>query len=74
MLIVALKGCDEKLREKMLGCMSGRAADSIRDEMAERGPLRLAEVQDAQKDVLATARRLADAGTLMLAGRGDDYV
>jgi flagellar motor switch protein FliG len=73
-LIVALKGCDDKLREKMLGCMSARAADSIRDEMAERGPLRLAEVQDAQKDVLATARRLADAGTLMLAGRGDDYV
>jgi flagellar motor switch protein FliG len=73
-LIVALKGCDEKLREKMLGCMSGRAADSIRDEMAERGPLRLAEVQEAQKEVLAIARRLADAGTLMLAGRGDDYV
>jgi flagellar motor switch protein FliG len=73
-LIVALKGCDEKLREKMLGCMSGRAADSIRDEMAERGPLRLAEVHEAQKEVLGTARRLADAGTLMLAGRGDDYV
>jgi flagellar motor switch protein FliG len=73
-LIVALKGCDEKLREKMLGCMSARAADSIRDEMAERGPLRLAEVHEAQKEVLAIARRLADAGTLMLAGRGDDYV
>ena len=73
-LIVALKGCDEKLREKMLGCMSARAADSIRDEMAERGPLRLAEVHDAQKEVLGIARRLADAGTLMLAGRGDDYV
>jgi flagellar motor switch protein FliG len=73
-LIVALKGCDEKLREKMLGCMSARAADSIRDEMAERGPLRLAEVHEAQKEVLTIARRLADAGTLMLAGRGDDYV
>ena len=74
MLIVGLKGADEKLREKMLGCMSARAADSIRDEMAERGPMRLAEVHEAQKEVLATARRLADAGTLMLAGRGDDYV
>jgi flagellar motor switch protein FliG len=73
-LIVALKGCDDKLREKMLGCMSARAADSIRDEMAERGPLRIAEVHDAQKEVLGIARRLADAGTLMLAGRGDDYV
>lgn len=73
-LIVALKGAEDGLREKMLGCMSARAADSIRDEMAERGPMRLAEVHEAQKEVLGTARRLADAGTLMLAGRGDDYV
>lgn len=73
-LVVALKGADEKLREKILGCMSSRAADSIRDEMEERGPMRLAEVLEAQKDVLAIARRLADAGTIMLKGRGDDYV
>jgi flagellar motor switch protein FliG len=73
-LVVALKGADEKLREKILGCMSSRAADSIRDEMEERGPMRLAEVLEAQKEVLAIARRLADAGTIMLNGRGDDYV
>ena len=74
MLVVALKGADEKLREKMFGCMSSRAADSIRDEMEERGPMRLADVQEAQKEVLGIARRLADAGTIMLAGRGEDYV
>ncbi len=73
-LVIALKGADEKLREKIFGCMSSRAADSIRDEMEERGPMRLAEVLEAQKEVLATARRLADAGTIMLGGRGDDYV
>lgn len=73
-VVVALKGADEKLREKILGCMSSRAADSIRDEMEERGPMRLAEVLEAQKDVLAIARRLSDAGTIMLKGRGDDYV
>jgi flagellar motor switch protein FliG len=73
-LVVALKGADERLREKIFGCMSSRAADSIRDEMEERGPMRLAEVLEAQKEVLAVARRLADAGTIMLAGRGDDYV
>ncbi len=73
-LVVALKGADDKLREKILGCMSSRAADSIRDEMEERGPMRLAEVLEAQKDVLSIARRLADAGTIMLKGRGDDYV
>jgi flagellar motor switch protein FliG len=73
-LVVALKGADEKLREKMFGCMSSRAADSIRDEIAERGPMRLTEVHEAQKEVLSITRRLADAGTLMLAGRGEDYV
>ena len=73
-LVVALKGADERLREKIFSCMSSRAADSIRDEMEERGPMRLVEVLEAQKEVLAIARRLADAGTIMLAGRGDDYV
>ena len=73
-LVVALKGADEKLREKMFGCMSSRAAASIRDEIVERGPMRLTEVHEAQKEVLSIARRLADAGTIMLAGRGEDYV
>jgi len=73
-LVVALKGCDERLRQKMFGCMSSRAAQSIQDEIAERGPMRLAEVQDAQKEVLAIARRLADAGTINLGAKGDDYV
>ena len=72
-LVVALKGAETKLRDRMLGCMSARAADSIRDEMAERGPMRLADVHEAQKEVLAVARRLADEGTLMLGGR-EDYV
>lgn len=73
-LVVALKGADERLRDKLFGCMSSRAADTIRDEMEERGPMRLVEVMDAQKEVLAVARRLADAGTIMLKGRGEDYV
>lgn len=73
-LVVALKGADERLRDKMFSCMSSRAADSIRDEMADRGPIRLAEVMEAQKEMLNTARRLADSGALMLAGRNEDYV
>lgn len=73
-LVVALKGADERLRAKMLGCMSTRAAQSITDEMAERGPMRLAEVQDAQKEMLAIARQLANAGTINLGGKGEDYV
>jgi flagellar motor switch protein FliG len=73
-LIVALKGCDPNLRNKMFGCMSSRAAQSIQDEMAERGPMRLAEVQESQKQVLAIARKLAEAGTISLGGKGEDYV
>jgi len=73
-LVVALKGADDRLRAKMFACMSSRAAQSIQDEIAERGPMRLAEVQDAQKEVLSIARKLADAGTISLGNRGDDYV
>ena len=73
-LVVALKGASEPLRDRILGCMSARAAQSIRDEMNERGPMRLAEVQEAQKAILATARKLAEAGTISLGGKGDDYV
>ncbi|RVT94653.1 flagellar motor switch protein FliG [Sphingomonas crocodyli] len=73
-LVVALKGADEKLRQKIFGCMSSRAAQSIQDEIADRGPMRLAEVQEAQKNMLATARKLAAEGAINLGGKGDDYV
>ncbi|BAK64967.1 MULTISPECIES: flagellar motor switch protein FliG [Sphingobium] len=74
LLVIALKGASEALRTKILGCMSQRAAQSIQDEMEERGPMRLAEVLEAQKAIIAEARRMADEGTVMLGGRGDDYV
>jgi len=73
-LVVALKGASDTLRTKILACMSQRAAQSIQDEMEERGPMRLAEVLEAQKQIIAEARRMADEGTIMLGGRGDDYV
>jgi len=74
LLVIALKGCEDRLKAKILGCMSSRAAQSIQDAIEEKGPMRLSEVQDAQKEILATARRLAEAGTIMLGGKGDDYV
>lgn len=74
LLVVALKGANEMLKAKMLGSMSQRAAQSIQDEMEERGPLRLSEVIDAQKQIVAMARRLADEGQLMLGGKGEDFV
>lgn len=73
-LVVALKGANELLKGKIFNAMSSRAAQSIADEMEERGPIRLAEVIEAQKAIVATARRMADAGTLMLGGKGNDFV
>ncbi|MEC8293999.1 MAG: flagellar motor switch protein FliG [Pseudomonadota bacterium] len=73
-LILALRGADEILRDKLLGCMSTRAAAAIADEMEALGPVRLTEVQNAQKDVIAVARRLSDEGTITLAGRGGEVM
>jgi len=74
LLVLALKGVDEKGRNKMLGCMSSRAADGIRDEMEARGPVRMSEVLEAQKSILVIARNLAKEGTIMMGGKDDDYV
>ena len=74
-LILALKGADEPLRDKLFSCMSSRAAANIQDEMEALGPVRLTEVQEAQKRIINTARRLSDEGSIVLAGRGgDDFV
>lgn len=73
-LVVALKGASDMLRTKILGSMSARAAQSIQDEMEERGPMRLTDVLEAQKSIIAEARRLEADGTISLGGRSDDFV
>ena len=74
-LVLGLKGADEPLSEKILSCMSTRAAANVRDEMEALGPVRLTEVQEAQKRIINVARRLSDEGSIVLAGRGgDDFV
>ena len=72
LLVLALKGADEVLREKLFSCMSTRAADNVKDEMEALGPVRLTEVQEAQKQIIAVARKMSDDGTIVLAGRGGD--
>jgi flagellar motor switch protein FliG len=71
-LVLALKGADEVLREKLFGCMSTRAASNIKDEMEALGPMRLTDVQEAQKQIIAVARKMSDEGAIVLAGRGGD--
>jgi len=69
-LQLALKGAEEQLKDKILANMSKRAAEMLVDDLEAMGPIRISEVESAQKEILATARRLSDAGELMLGGGG----
>jgi flagellar motor switch protein FliG len=69
-LILALKGADETMKEKIFTNMSKRAAEMMRDDLENKGPVRLSEVEGAQKEILAIARRMADSGELALGGKG----
>lgn len=71
-LVIALKGTDDAIREKIFKNMSSRAADSLREDLESRGPVRLSEVETAQKEILKTVRKLADEGQIMLSSGGDD--
>lgn len=71
-LIVALKGASAALRDKILRNMSTRAAETLREDLESRGPVRLSEVEAEQKEILKTVRRLADEGQIVLGGGGDD--
>ncbi|MCW9058332.1 MAG: flagellar motor switch protein FliG [Gammaproteobacteria bacterium] len=74
-LILALKGADETMREKIFSNMSKRAAEIMRDDLENKGPVRLSEVEGAQKEILAIARRMADSGEIALGGKGgEQYV
>jgi flagellar motor switch protein FliG len=71
-LIVALKGSSEELREKVFKNMSGRAAETLREDLEAKGPVLLSEVEAEQKEILKTVRRLAEEGQVMLGGKGGD--
>jgi flagellar motor switch protein FliG len=71
-LIVALKGATPELREKVFKNMSTRAAETLREDLESRGPVRLSEVESEQKELLKIVRRLADEGQIVLSGGGDD--
>ena len=74
-LMKALKGTDENLKEKILKNMSKRAAELLTDDLEAMGPVRVSDVEAAQKEILSIARRLSDAGEIMLgSGGGDDFL
>ena len=71
-LILALKGANEAMREKVFKNMSQRAAEMLREDLESKGPVRLSEVEREQKEILKIARRLADEGQIQLGGKGED--
>ncbi|GAB4406586.1 MAG: flagellar motor switch protein FliG [Rhodoferax sp.] len=73
-LVVALKGANPELKEKFLANMSSRAAESLREDLESRGPMRLSEVEAQQKEILKVIRRMADEGTIVLGGGADDQM
>ncbi|MDZ4349144.1 MAG: flagellar motor switch protein FliG [Xanthomonadaceae bacterium] len=71
---LALRGADPKVQEKITKNMSQRAAQILAEDMEAKGPVRLADVEAAQKEVLAIARKLADEGTITLGASSEDFV
>ena len=75
LLTKALKGADDNLKEKIFKNMSKRAADTLREDLSTMSPMRISDVEAAQKEILTIARRLADSGEIMLGlGGGDNFV
>jgi flagellar motor switch protein FliG len=71
-LIIALKGCSEPVREKIFKNMSQRAAETLREDLESKGPVKISEVDAEQKGILKVARRLADEGQITLGPKGDE--
>ena len=71
-LLKAIKGADDELKDKITRNMSKRAAEMLTDDLEAMGPVRVSEVETAQKEILSVARRLADSGEIMLGGGGGE--
>jgi flagellar motor switch protein FliG len=73
-LLLALKGADDALKEKIFKNMSQRASEMLKDDLEAKGPVRISEVEGAQREILQIARKLADAGAIALGNKGEAYV
>ena len=71
-LVLALKGADDGIKEKVFKNMSKRAAELLRDDLEAKGPVRVSEVETAQKEILTIARRMAESGEIVLGGAGGE--
>lgn len=75
LLVVALKGTSDQLKNQFLQCMSNRGAEMLREDMEASGPVRIREVEGAQQQILEVVRQLESEGVLSLkGGGGSEYV
>lgn len=74
LLALALKGVDDEMQKKFLKNMSSRAAEMLVEDMEAKGPVKLSEVEAAQKEILAVARKLEESGEIVLSGGGEEMV
>jgi flagellar motor switch protein FliG len=74
-LALALRGAEPQIQDKIFRNMSKRAAEILRDDMEARGPVKLSEVEAAQKEIVAAAQKLVEEGSIILGGgAGGEYV
>lgn len=73
-LVIALKGCNQALRDHFLNNMAVRAAEIVRDDLESRSPVRMSQVENEQKAILMVVRRLAEKGEITIGGGDDVYV
>lgn len=73
-MLLALKGASIELQQKIFKNMSKRAAELLKDDLEAKGPVKLTEVEESQREILIVAKRLSDEGTIALSSKGDDYV
>lgn len=73
-LVVALKGADDTVKNKIFKNMSKRAGELLQDDMEAKGPVRVSDVEAAQKAIVAVARRMAESGEIMLSSGGEEFL
>ncbi len=74
MLLMALRGAEDAVRNKIMSNMSKRAAELLRDDLEAMPPVKLSDVEAAQKEIMASAKRLAEAGEITLGTKGEQLV
>ncbi len=73
-LILALKGASDEMQSKIFKNMSSNAANLLRDDLESKGPVKLSEVEESQREILKIAHQLAEDGKIALSSKGDDFV